>query len=102
MSKLKAPQEKKQASLTKDRRNDYGENSKASRKNIPRSKARAKRSYRRGIHQALHVETTSREESVRDRSETRIADQKLQLLEFRKYPDIALAEHIQKQKRRRE
>jgi len=48
------------------------------------------------------VATTSPEESVRDRSETRIAEQRVQLLEFRKYPDIPLAEHIRKQKRRRE
>jgi hypothetical protein len=35
MSKVKTPQEKKRLSLKRDRRNCYGENSKASRKAIP-------------------------------------------------------------------
>ena len=38
MSRLKTPQQKKLASLALDRRNVYGENDKASRKLIPRSK----------------------------------------------------------------
>ncbi|MGC2617441.1 MAG: hypothetical protein WA414_00280 [Acidobacteriaceae bacterium] len=41
MSRLKSPQEKKTASLDLDRRNAYGENAKASRKGIPRSKKRS-------------------------------------------------------------
>lgn len=40
------PQEKKSLSLAKDRRNTYGENSKASRKGIPLAKARANRAER--------------------------------------------------------
>ena len=43
---MKTPQEKKILSYTKDRRNTYGENSKASRKNIPLSKALAIRAER--------------------------------------------------------
>jgi hypothetical protein len=40
---MKTPQEKKRLSYSKDRRNSYGENSKASRKGIPLAKARANR-----------------------------------------------------------
>jgi hypothetical protein len=40
------PQEKKDLSYSKDRRNTYGENSKASRKSIPSSKALGIRSQR--------------------------------------------------------
>jgi hypothetical protein len=40
------PQQKKRLSYLKDRRNTYGENSKASRKGIPLSKARGIRSER--------------------------------------------------------
>jgi len=36
---MKTPQEKKRFSYRKDRRNTFGENGKASRKNIPRTKA---------------------------------------------------------------
>lgn len=43
---MKTPQEKKRLSLAKDRRNTFGENSKASRKGIPLAKARANRSER--------------------------------------------------------
>jgi hypothetical protein len=47
MSHRRTPQEKKELSYERDRRNTYGENDKASRKNIPRAKRRAARSYRR-------------------------------------------------------
>lgn len=43
---MKTPQEKKSLSYEKDRRNTFGENSKASRKGIPLSKARANRAER--------------------------------------------------------
>lgn len=45
------PQEKKSLSYAKDRRNTYGENSKASRKAIPLSKAL-------GIRSQRHAENT--------------------------------------------
>ena len=43
---MKTPQEKKLLSYAKDRRNTYGENSKASRKAIPLNKALALRAER--------------------------------------------------------
>jgi hypothetical protein len=52
----KAPQEKKRLSYEKDRRNTYGENSKASRKGIPVAKARANRAER---HTQDHVLATA-------------------------------------------
>jgi hypothetical protein len=52
----KTPQEKKRLSHEKDRRNTYGENSKASRKGIPLAKARANRSER---HTQDHVLATA-------------------------------------------
>ncbi|MCB1607187.1 MAG: hypothetical protein KDI71_09460 [Xanthomonadales bacterium] len=53
MSKVKSPQLKKQLSLARDRRNTYGENAKASRKGISRSKARLLRVERRRVGQVL-------------------------------------------------
>ena len=47
----RTPQNKKQLSYAKDRRNTYGENDKASRKNIPLSKARESRDNRRKAKQ---------------------------------------------------
>lgn len=52
----KTPQEKKRLSYAKDRRNTYGENSKASRKGIPLAKARANRAER---HTQDHVLATA-------------------------------------------
>lgn len=51
---MKTPQEKKALSYAKDCRNTYGENDKASRKNIPLRKARVNRGYRRKVNRALH------------------------------------------------
>jgi len=45
--KSMSPQEKKAMSYKKDRRNTYGENDKASRKKVPKSKAIAHRKLRR-------------------------------------------------------
>jgi hypothetical protein len=52
----KTPQEKKRLSYEKDRRDTYGENSKASRKGIPLAKARANRTER---HTQDHVLATA-------------------------------------------
>jgi hypothetical protein len=49
----KTPQEKKELSLKRDRRNVYGENDKASRKAIPRSKQRSHMAERRAVQSAL-------------------------------------------------
>jgi hypothetical protein len=51
--RTKSPQEKKALSYVRDRRNDYGENDKGSRKNIPRAKARSHRLVRRVDRTAL-------------------------------------------------
>lgn len=50
---MRMPQEKKELSYAKDRRNAFGENSKASRKGIPLSKARALRAERHAQDHAL-------------------------------------------------
>jgi len=47
MSKRKSPQDKKRESYLHDRRNTYGENDKASRKNIPLRKRKVNRADRR-------------------------------------------------------
>lgn len=51
--KRKTPQEKKALSYAKDRRNDYGENDKGSRKSIRRNKTFPSRAYRRLVNQVL-------------------------------------------------
>lgn len=53
MRSKKTPQDKKRLSLEKDGRNAFGENDKASRKNIPRAKAKVNRANRRADTVAL-------------------------------------------------
>jgi hypothetical protein len=53
MSTIKNPAEKKRLSLERERRNRYGENSKASRKAIPRGKQRRHMNERRGVGEVL-------------------------------------------------
>ncbi|SRR6266487_2671155 len=53
MSRVKNPQEKKKLSLALERRNTYGENAKANRKNIPRNKQRQHQEERRVVHELL-------------------------------------------------
>jgi hypothetical protein len=53
VSTVKNPKEKKLLSLARDRRNRYGENSKSSRKNIPRAKQRRHMDERRAVGEVL-------------------------------------------------
>jgi hypothetical protein len=53
MPRRRSPQEKKLLSYEKDRRNNYGENDKSSRKNIARNKRRQVRVPRRRATEAL-------------------------------------------------
>jgi hypothetical protein len=84
----KTPQEKKILSYAKDRRNTYGENSKASRKNIPLSKALASRADRHAQDRALDAAAASRgeDELVGIEGEVRGAKPR----QWRKTPDQPL------------
>jgi hypothetical protein len=55
VSSAKSPQEKKQLSLERDRRNVYGENAKSSRKNIPKSKRLSQRAARKAANTPLQA-----------------------------------------------
>src|SRR5271168_1417100 len=53
MSRIKTPEEKKAVSLSRDRRNLYGECPTSSRRNISRGKNRSRRELRRVASQEL-------------------------------------------------
>lgn len=83
MGSKKSPQEKKRRSYSKDRRNSYSENSKASRKNIPRRRAAKSRGVRRTVRQVLAAHA----------AESDVVDLKLAAVqpdEWRKTPDVPL------------
>ena len=100
MSRLKSPQEKKFASLNRDRRNNYGENDKASRKAIPRNKQKSRQAERRAANQPVSALKGNVEEdaanSAEMQSRAQIVLQKRN--GFRKRPDIPLRDILARKK----
>jgi hypothetical protein len=92
MSKIKSPQLKKAMSYGQDRRNTFGENSKASRKNIPLGKARSLRAERRSATTSLRQLPNVLSEDVLTAAELSSTDKAKQqrLRGFKKTPDTPL------------
>lgn len=93
--KAKTRQEKKALSYAKDRRNAYGENDKSSRKNIPLRKAKSHRSYRKKVNDILFKTL-----NVVEIEEVEIVENEVKSVKkdvWKKYPDISLKEHIERQ-----
>jgi len=94
----KTPQQKKRESYDKDRRNAYGENSKSSRKNIPRSKRAVAAANRVQASQPLRQPVSGSDslESVQNAVKAKRPKR------WRKSPDIPLKEHLERQGQRRQ
>jgi hypothetical protein len=92
LSKIKSAPEKKALSLELDRRNTYGENAKASRKNIPRGKQRTHQQERRVVGQILGgIEATpDPDDVIAAELAAKIAARDRKLKGFKKTPDTAL------------
>ncbi|MFI9405325.1 hypothetical protein [Nocardia sp. NPDC052316] len=88
----RSPQEKKQLSYAKDCRNVYGENDKASRKNLPRKRARAHRANRHHAHQDLRGAIGPVDAEISDAAETRMRARRPKA--FWKRPDLPLGEYV--------
>ncbi len=100
MSKLKSPQDKKRASLELDRRNSYGENDKASRKNIPLAKASSIRAERRAVQQTI-VSIVSSEDPVAVECSAREVGLLKTRAKFIKSPDSSLQKALEGKRDRR-
>jgi len=94
----KSPQEKKRLSLLKDRRNTYGENSKASRKAIPRHKKSQRRATRRIQKQVLSAGSHP-ELDLDEAVSVRLASH--QTWVWKKTPDTPLGEVLAKKLKHR-
>jgi hypothetical protein len=70
------PQEKKALSYAKDRRNDYGENGKSSRRNIRRNKRIADRADRHHQRQVLATAAGSVTVEAAEQAEIRLLSKK--------------------------
>ena len=97
MSKFKTPREKKLASLALDGRNVYGNNDKASRKGIPRSKQRSHQTLRRASKRPLlGVDSTFQEDDlVQVESAVRESEIEGKRKQFRKRPDASLGDLLE-------
>lgn len=95
----KSPQEKKRLSYARDRRNDYGENDKSSRKGIRRNKRAPHRANRRRANQILESAVGVVNEAAEEETERRLLAKRPKV--WRKFPDVPLGEVIQRTLRRR-
>ena len=95
----RTPQEKKRLSYAKDRRNDYGENDKSSRKNIPRNRKMAHRANRHRAGQDLRLAAGQVDEELAARAEHTMLSRRQKV--FRKWRDAPLGEIVEYQLRRR-
>lgn len=94
----RSPPKDKELSLDHDRRNGYGENSKASRKSIPLFKAQ---SNRRGRHAAkVAVNAMADDEAIQAERRLLLADEKALRPIKTKSPDKPLRDILEKQGKR--
>lgn len=93
MPKFQSPQEKKSLSYRKDRRNDYGESNKGSRKIIPRNKAQGHRDNRRFTKQTIDVILTAGEE-ISDVAQSTLKNDLRRIGGWKKCPDAPLGEIV--------
>jgi len=90
------PQEKKELSYAKDRRNAYGENDKSSRKNIPLRKRLVNRANRHQEQQLLSGVTGTPDTDTADVTEQRLLGTRPK--SWRKSPDEPLGERLRKRR----
>lgn len=92
--KKRTPQEKKQLSYAKDRRNTYGESPHASRKSIPRRKAFRNRANRHRQELALRQPSVRMDDELAEQIESVMFHYAPKF--WRKDPDSPLREEIER------
>lgn len=98
MDKQKSPQQKKQLSYAKDRRNTYGENSKSSRSSIRLRKRLNNRRVRKNVNQLLQPGSLECEEL---KGQPRTFERWYHITRWQKWPDSPLSVALKWQIRRR-
>jgi hypothetical protein len=98
MSKIRSPKEKKLASLELDRRNTYGENSKASRKGIRKGKQRSHMEERRSAKAVLLAAKGTADEEAVIEAELKARQSLIHSKRerFKKQPDLPLKEVLER------
>ncbi|MEW2500323.1 hypothetical protein ACQPXB_02070 [Amycolatopsis sp. CA-161197] len=92
----KSPQEKKALSYEKDRRNNYGENDKSSRKNIHRNKRTPNRADRRHDRLVTHAAAGPVDLEAAEQADERLGVKKSHWFtkRWRKFRDAPLADDV--------
>jgi hypothetical protein len=102
MQQRRSPQEKKRLSYTRDRRNDYGENDKSSRRNIARNKRVRHRADRHHQRQLLAAAVGPVDEDTQALPDRLTLPRRAQRGDrWRKQPDVQLGLHIARALKRR-
>jgi hypothetical protein len=105
VARSRSPQDKKALSYAKDRRNDFGENDKASRTSIRRRKRDPNRSDRHRDHQVLAGATgVTVDDVIAEDAESALLTKKSKwyTVRWRKWRDAPLADIVENRLRRRE
>lgn len=97
---MATPQDKKRLSYAKDRRNTFGENSKASRKGIPLAKARSIRSERHEQDHQLTLAVSAQDEDELVAVEMAVRSSKPR--QWKKSPDQPLQEVLTRKARHKD
>ena len=98
--KNQTPQDKKQLSYERDRRNVYGEAPHAARKAIPLHKALRNRANRHYANQQVNYQGPTPDEDIADELESLIHHRAPQ--EWEKYPDAPLGKVVAENSRKRD
>ncbi|RAU16915.1 hypothetical protein DN062_15280 [Nitrincola tibetensis] len=103
MSKIKSPQEKKELSYSRDRRNCYGESDKGSRKTIKKKKRSSEHAQRSKLQKlkSLGGSAINEDLAIVAESEFINSTKSSRLRGFRKYPDQSLKDHVNVQATKR-
>src|SRR5262245_308699 len=96
MKKQRSPQEKKQLSYERDRRNAYGENDKSPRKAIPLRKRIVARTYRHSTKQ--HLPADAGHASVDDLHDAEAKLLAVRRKYWKKHPDMPLGEFLERKR----
>ncbi len=98
MRRRRSPQEKKQLSLERDRRNTYGENDKASRKGIPFRKRLVNKTNRTRDRQLLRGAAGSVGPMEAEEVESRMLGRRRK--RWQKYSDTPLGEFLARKRKK--
>jgi hypothetical protein len=93
----RTPQEKKELSYERDRRNAYGENDKSSRRAIRLRKRLSARSYRRTSKQALPAGAVAADDPLVEEAESWVRSRTQHPGGWPKFPDIPLRDFVARQ-----